>query len=246
MLLEVKKVGNDIMTINFKTIPEQLKNINQQLQHISWSHPRTLLLLNILSSYTNAKTFLEIGTYMASVPRIYREIDKLLGKPTDIDFILIDNFEDHKNNEVCDPKSLKAFVNTEHDIDRVDVFTSLEKVCRQIDIVHFDSVKWQYQLIDQFDSLVKYFTEHTIYVFDDYIAEWPDVIHCVNHLKREHNLAVLASFGPKIYLIKRSQKDNILTQLNSDTLILDHNFFNIRETIEHGPIVSSASGLMIE
>lgn len=231
--------------MNLSTIPEQLKNINRQLQHISWSHPRTILLLNILSSYTNAKTFLEIGTYMASVPKIYYEIDKLLNKPTDIDFILIDNFEDHQNNEVCDTESLKSFVKNKHGIQRVDVFTSLENVCRQIDIVHFDSVKWQYQLIDQFDSIVKYFTENTIYVFDDYIAEWPDVIHCVNHLKREHNLAVLASFGPKIYLIKRSKKDNILTQLQTNTLISDFKFFDIRETIEHGPIVSSGSGLMI-
>lgn len=226
-------------------LSEKLVSLNKEFEDISWTHPKNIVILPIISEKMNYKHMLEIGTYMGAVPIMIKHLEKYLGIDCIKQFTLIENFDDHLmwKTEVADPLALKE-VMIRKISSPVDIIikNSLVQISENslpcFDVIHFDSVKWQYLLIKQFNAIQKYCHKNTLFIFDDYIAEWPDVIYCVNEIVKQNNLYVIATFGPKIYVGSNESKNRILE------IVSNVEFFNIRETILYGNVISSGSGLI--
>jgi hypothetical protein len=227
------------------TIQQQISILDKEFKDISWTHPRNIVILPIVSKKLNYEHMLEIGTYMGAVPIMIKNLEKCLEMDCIKKFTLIENFEDHLmfKLEVTNSASLKTSIlnNIPSTVD-ITIKNSLAQISTDVrpcfDIIHFDSVKWQYLLIKQFNTIKKYCHNDTLFVFDDYIAEWPDVIYCVDEIIKQNSLSVIATFGPKIYIGSESLKNKILEA------VTDIELFNIRETILHGNVVSSGPELI--
>jgi len=205
----------------------------------SWTHPRTLLLLSVLTKNLSYKNFVEIGTWLGTVPIMVKKLENYFNSDQLSNFVLIENFVDHVSNgiEIADKDSLTQHINTHIPNIKVTVYNHVSEINSQIDVIHFDSVKYQRELITQFDQLKKYFTANTLYIFDDYIAEWPDVAYCVDVIASYNNLVVVAAFGPKIYLCSPQLKQHIL-RLIKDLQELS-SYIDVRTTLKHGAVLGS-------
>lgn len=230
-----------------------LIEIHEKHKKISWSHPRALIFSTVLAKYFDYHNFLEIGAWLGAVPKIISDLQQLLEIDQFNYFLLIDNFEYHPVN-IPDAETLQKILRdydkkinidvAKSDINLIGALENNLKVF--VDTVHFDSVKWQTDLIVQFEMVHHYCHGNTLYIFDDYIAEWPDVIYCVDYILKKYKMKVIATFGPKIYIGTQKLKREILKYLKSlpeEDPIKD--LFNVRETIKHGLVISSGKELMI-
>lgn len=222
----------------------RLRSLNTAMINDSWTHPRTLVLLVLLAKWYNFIHFLEIGAWKGAVPIMIKSIEQWFGQDQFSRFTLIENFEDfHANDPLANPESLSNHIAQQLPMPtNLEIFRIIKTPDQVIDAVHFDSAKFQFMLIDQFNALFKYCSKQCVFVFDDYIAEWPDVIYCVDQIIEMHGLAVVASFGPKIYVANSSLKHNIIDTVRKNNM---ESIFSIRHSIKHGEIVSSGPDLMI-
>lgn len=224
-------------------LKEYLVNLNDSYKHIAWTHPRAILLIAVLVDHLQLKRMIEIGTWMGAVPMMLQQLQSRCGTNGLQTFDLIENFEDH-SPPIDNPMALKNRINDAFPNLDITISQDLSSLSGSVDLIHFDSVKWQTQLLEQFETIKEHTHSHTLFVFDDYIAEWPDVIYCVDKIKEKHGYEVIATFGPKIYLGTASLKESILDYLSTQQRLLE-SFFNIRETIKHGLVISSGPELMI-
>lgn len=225
---------------------QQLRRIYQQRQSISWTHPRTLVLIPFLTSYLNWNCLLEFGAWLGAVPIMLKDIELTMGLNHMNQFILIETFEDHEG-EIINADGLRQHIerNIQSVDSKIEIYKSvLDMPEHRLDVVHFDSVKWQTELVEQFKDIQQYTHTNTMYVFDDYIAEWPDVIYCVDRIRNEYQLEVISTMGPKIFLGSPELKRQVLEIMEQHPEVSPR-IFNIRETIAHGPVVSSGPDLMI-
>ena len=235
--------------IDAKKLKNYLQDLNQEFYHDSWTHPRTLFLLSLLIEEFKYKSFLEIGSWLGSVPVMLQNISNHLHISQLEKFVLIDNFEDHKitlpyNGTIVNAQQLHQHVTQKLLHTEVEIYENISNVVGSFDIMHFDSVKWKTELITQFEQIYKSANLNAVFLFDDYIAEWPDVIYCVDCIQQKYNLEVVATFGPKIYLTNGQQKNNILNFCRARQDLVD-SLLNIRYTIKHGYVISSGPDLMI-
>lgn len=235
--------------IDAQHLREHLQELNAKFYQDSWTHPRTLLLASVMSQEFGYGSMLEIGAWMGAVPKMLDDLARYLGHKNPRDFVLIDNFMDHERVQPCSgtvttPEQLQQYVSNDLGPGRVQVFRDLSSLSGSFDIMHFDSVKWRTELLEQFDQVREQATPNAVFIFDDYIAEWPDVIYCVDTVQQRHALEVVASFGPKIYLSTAEVKNQVL-QLCRDRRDLARSLLNVRHTIKHGEVVSSGPDLMM-
>lgn len=238
---------NNMNSKDVENLNQYLGALNRELAPYAWTHPRTLILITVLSEIFNYKSFAEIGSWVGAVPVMLKKLEGFLEIDQVNDFMLIENFEDHKSMgrdfPVKDPDSLTNFIKQQvSSAVEITVQNNLNNLRGSFDVVHFDSVKWQTELLNQFETIYQHTHDETLFVFDDYMAEWPDVIYCVNKISVERGLAIVASFGPKIYLGSPNLKDAALSWVNKS--VLAHRVFNVRETIQFGLVISSGPLLM--
>lgn len=221
------------------SIKQFLIQLYDEYKDQSWTHPRTLLLLAVLTKNLGYKNFVEVGTWLGAVPIMVKKIENYFNSDQLSNFVLIENFVDHVSNglEIADKDSLIQHINTHIPNSKVTVYNDVLEINSRIDVIHFDSVKYQRELIAQFDQLKKYFTANTLYIFDDYIAEWSDVAYCVDVIASYNNLVVVAAFGPKIYLCSPELKQHILRLIKNNQEL--SSYIDVRTTIKHGDVLGS-------
>ena len=226
-----------------ESIRSYLIELYNEHKEISWTHPRTLLLLAVLTKTLKYKNFTEVGTWLGAVPIMIKKLEYYFDSDQLKDFVLIENFKDHIANKIkiSDSLALQNHINKYIPNVNINVYTDVSQINSTIDVIHFDSVKYQRDLINQFDSLKNYFTPNTLYIFDDYIAEWPDVIYCVDTIANYRNLSRVASFGPKVYLCTPQLKDYILRLISSNEEL--KTYMDIRNTLKYGDVIGSDGNL---
>lgn len=227
-----------------KDFSDRLTKLHLEFANDSWSHPRTLVFLVVISKILDCRHFFEIGTWKGSVPIMLKRMEKWFDINQFQKITLVENFQDFDvNDHLASSENLLSSIQQKIGMPvDIDISRIIKKPLTQIDAIHFDSTKWQYMLIDQFTALKKYCSTKCVFVFDDYIAEWPDVIHCVNEIITNHELTVVGTFGPKIYVTDLKNKQLILGAIQDMGYT---NIFNIRHSIDWGDIVSSGPDLMI-
>jgi len=226
------------------SIKNFIGEIHADYKDMSWTHPRTLLLLSVITDKLGFKNFTEIGTWLGAVPIMTKKLESYFGSNQLNDFVLVENFQDHviNNMKVVDGDSLTKHINDHISDINIKVHTNISDIDTSIDVIHFDSVKYQRDLLKQFDALRKYFTPNTLYIFDDYIAEWPDVIHCVDAIADYHSLEMIGGFGPKVYLGSKDIKEQILAVVQEREELLT--YLEPRHTVEHGLVIGPGRNLV--
>ncbi len=225
-------------------LQKYVNSLNTEYHAISYSQSSDLLLAAILIKEMGYNNFTEVGTWLGGTPIMLKKLENYFGGDRLTDLVLVENLQDHLKEDsiafefgITSNDKLKEYIKYHISSVNITIHNDVSQINNEIDIVHFDSVKDHINLIYQFDLLKKYYKPTTMFIFDDYSAEWPDVMYGADLIASYNNLEQVAALGHKAYLCSPSLKEHILNLVKSS--IVFSQFLEVRKTFKHGELIGS-------